>query len=201
MRRPIPLKRTNLKAAHFKLIGEITVLSGMIEDTLKRMPLAMLRIPLVPGLAMTAHLKASSLCDMIMAIIPYFIASDELSTEAEEMIALARRAFDTRNRILHGPFDFSPDNEGSRVGYFTARSALKYSETTFDIEELNESLRLHVTAWNAVADCFVGMYSLAAERERLGLPILRPDFAQKASHQTPGEPRPEGRPKSPGNRA
>ncbi len=57
MRRPIPLKRTGLKAADFRLIGEIVVLSGMIEDTLRRMPLAVFNIEPMPGLALTAHLK------------------------------------------------------------------------------------------------------------------------------------------------
>jgi len=43
MRLPLPMRKSGLKSAEYKLIGEIIVLSGMIEDTLKRIPLEMFR--------------------------------------------------------------------------------------------------------------------------------------------------------------
>jgi hypothetical protein len=152
----------------------------------------MLRTPYVPGLAMTAHLKASSLCDMVLAIVPYFVASEELCTQVEDAIGLARRAADVRNTIIHGPFDFFGEGHGSKVGRLTARSKLKFAETAFDLDALKAALALHIEAWQAVADCYVGMCALAEERDRLGLPPLRPDFAQKASHQTEPEPTVQG---------
>ncbi len=188
MRRPIPLKKTGLKAAEYKLIGEIVVLSGMIEDTLKRMPLAMLRVDIVPGIAFTAHLKASSICDMVSAILPYFLADHDLTTEVEEMVRLARSAGDIRNDIVHGPFWSPSDLEHKGTRKFTARSNLKFAMRAYDEASLRDALALHIKTWEAVADCYVGMCALAEERERLGLSPLRQDFAQRANCQTDDEP-------------
>lgn len=183
MRRPTPLKRTGLKAADFKLIGEIVVLSGMIEDTLKRMPLAMLRVAEVPGIAMTTHLKASSLCDIVLAITPYFVQWDDLTTEVEEAIKLVRKASDVRNDIVHGPFCFKPETPFKGTRKLTARSQLRLTERSYSEGQLAEALALHINAWQAVADCYVGMYALAEDREHRGQSPLRPDFA-KADRQT-----------------
>ncbi len=179
------MRMTKLKAADYKLIGEIVVLSGMIEDTLKRMPLAMFNIDYIPGISMTAHLKVSSLCDMVLTIMPYFAGSEILNQEVEAAILLARKSSDLRNNIVHGPFWFPTNVPFKGVRRFTARSKLNLVERAMSTDDLREILAIHIQTWKAVSECFVGMTAVSEGRDHLGLPPLRPDFAQKANHQTP----------------
>lgn len=180
MRRPIPLRRTGLTAKDFRLIGEIVVLSGMIEDTLKRMPLAMLRVRHVPGIAMIAHQTVNGLCDMVLAITPYFVASDELNSEVEAAISLVRTASKIRNDIVHGPFWFFNDKPFKGTRKLTARSkGLQMSERHYEGGTLEDALAKHIAAWLAIADCYAGMVALAEARQEMSKPVLREDFYEK----------------------
>ena len=159
----------------------------MIEDTLKRMPLALLSVPYIPGVAFTANLKSWSLCDLILTLTPYVIESEELNQEVEAAIRAVRAASERRNIIVHGPFDFFGEDKGVRVQAFKARSKLTLSENEFGDEALKTALSLHIDAWQRVADCYVGMSLVAEERVRLGVSPLRPDFVERAKCRSLGE--------------
>jgi len=161
----------------------------MIEDTMKRIPLAMMGVDYIPGIAFTAHLKASSLCDMILAITPYVVESEAINQEVESAVALVRKAGDARNDIAHGPFWLPRDTDFIGTVSFKARSKIKVAEKPFSTERFREILADHIAAWQAIAHCYVGAHALAEERARLGLSPLRPDFVLQASRQTPiGQP-------------
>ena len=100
--------------------------------------------------------------------------------EVEEAIRAVRVASDKRNLIVHGPFNFFGGSERVRVQAFKARSKLTLSESEFGEEALEAALRLHIDAWQRIADCFVGMSLVAEEPGRQGVSPLRPDFLEKA---------------------
>lgn len=176
MRRPIPLRRTGLTAKDFRLIGELVVLSGMIEDTLKRIPLAMLQVVDVPGIALVAHQSSGALCNTILAITPYFVASAALNAEVEDAIGHVRAAANLRNEIVHGPFSFDPENPFKGTRKITARSALKMAERNYDAGFLEEALQKHIVAWKAISSCYVGVVFVVDARRKNGAPVLREDF-------------------------
>lgn len=178
MRRPIPLRRTGLTAKDFRLIGEIVVLSGMIEDTLKRIPLAMLQVLEVPGMALVAHQPSGALCDTILAITPYFVASEKLNAEVGEAIAHVRGAANLRNEIVHGPFSFDPDSSFKGTRKVTARSVLKMAERSYEAKFLEDALQKHIMAWKAISSLYVGVVFIVDARLKDGAPVLRDDFEE-----------------------
>lgn len=187
MRLPLPMRKSGLKSAEYKLIGEIIVLSGMIEDTLKRIPLEMFRVDYIPGISLTAHLTHGALCDIISSSLDYFLDSEELCQEVEVALKLVRAAYAERNIIAHGPFWVPVHGREPGAVRFTARGKLKEADNPFDRARFETVLDMHIKAWDAITDCYVGMFFVSHEREEQGLPPLRPDVKQRANGFVPME--------------
>lgn len=192
MRLPLPMRKSGLKSAEYKLIGEIIVLSGMIEDTLKRIPLEMFRIDYIPGISLTAHLTHGALCDIISSSLDYFLESEELCQEVEAALKLVRAASAERNIIAHGPFWVPMVGRETGALRFTARGKLKAADNPFDRARFETVLDMHIKAWDAITDCYVGMHLVSHEREVQKLPPLRPDVKQRANGGVPVLPEDDG---------
>lgn len=188
MRLPLPMRKSGLKSADYKRIGEIIVLSGMIEDTLKRIPLEIFRVDYIPGIAITAHLSQPALCDIILSSLNYFIGTERLCSDVETSIKLVKAAYEERNIIAHGPFWVPAHDPEKGALRFKARGKLKLDKNPFDTARFEAVLQMHVEAWDAITDCYVGMHLVSGEREKRGLPPLRPDYRQRGNGGVAMEP-------------
>lgn len=129
MRRPKDLRNLGLTPYEYKLIGEIVILAGFIEQQMREIPLILLGIPRNSvAVALTAHLTVQSLSDMSLALLAGIEFDDSADRKSfQDAIKLAKDAYDRRNKIIHGPMGLYDDGTfGTRR--YTARQKLRIQD-------------------------------------------------------------------------
>ena len=123
MRVPHEMRLVGLTPHEYQLIGKIAVLSGMIEQQMKEMLVKLSGAPWPDGMAIFAHMNFRSLCDISLALIPSSVPDKNTKYSLQQSfraaIEAAGKAYDGRNKLLHGPFSpwtarLAPGNQRSR---------------------------------------------------------------------------------------
>jgi len=187
MRRLHEMRLIKLDRYEYQLIGEIVVLSGMLEQHLKEVIVRLVRAPWTDGLALVAHQNFGSLCDIALALLPATVPSQQLQRSFRSAIKDAKKFYDDRNKIVHGPF--SPwvtvvTGKTKSTLRFMARGKLTYQGYTFNRDSLKETLKGLTDVYEALFGC---MLLLEEERGESDLSFLRSRSrraAQKANPQT-----------------
>jgi len=166
MRIPHEMRLVGLTPLEYQIIGKIAVLSGMIEQQMKEMIVKLVKAPWPDGLAICAHMNFRSLCDVSLALIPSTVPANSgpiysLQESFRSSIKAADKAYDGRNKLLHGPFSPWTAIVGAKKSTFktTARGKIQHSGLTFDKESLNELLRELIEAHSAISGC-VGLLEI-----------------------------------------
>ena len=181
MKRPPELRCLKLDPYEYKLIGEIVVLSGILEAHLKDLPL-FLKAAKSP--AFMAHLNFLSVCDIDLALLPEFVPHPPLRKALEKTIKECRTVYAERNQLVHGPFFPHPDGtKGTfRVSY---RGKEKFSGWIFDRHSLHDLLSRLSEAFEDLQVCIVALQRSHGELRDLDEPPQPRTRSRKASPQTP----------------
>lgn len=160
MRIPHEMRLVGLTRQEYQIIGKIAVLSGMLEQQMKEMVVKLVRAPWPDGLAICAHMNFRSLCDTSLALIPSTVPANtgdkfSLQQSFRSSINAADKAYDGRNKLLHGPFSPWAAIVGSKKSTFktTARGKIQHSGLTFDKEALTELLGDLIDAHSSISGC------------------------------------------------
>ncbi len=190
MRRPHEMRMIGLDRYEYQLIGEIVVLSGILEQNVKELIVKMVRAPWPEGMVLVAHLNFRSLCDIALALIPSTVPDayngrSSLRKAFESVLKDALRIYDERSDIVHGPFDPFVTLVGVPKSTFkiTGRGKFKYKGATYDRETLSNTLETLIEIHTALFGCALW---LEIERGESTLPPSRTrsrKVAQKANPQ------------------
>jgi hypothetical protein len=177
------MRLIKLDRYEYQIIGEIAVISGMIEQQMKELIVKFVRAPWPGGLALAAHLNFSALCDTALALLPSTVPDTSaegysLRGSFETMIKGARSAYEDRNRIMHGPFSPWPALAGSpkTTLKLTARGKIAYQAFQFNREELKKILATFIDAYEGLFGCVALLEAARTNRLRgLVRPAPKPD--------------------------
>ena len=159
MRRPPELTCLKLDRYEYKLIGEIVVLSGLMEQHLKDLPQCLKATKFT---AFTAHLNFQSLCDLNLALLPDTVQHAPLRAGFEKAIKKCRKVYDDRSRLVHGPFFPYPSGIKGTIRV-TARRKIAFQGYQFDRDSLHELLSEFITAFEDLQICIVALQAVHGE--------------------------------------
>ena len=164
--RPHEMRILKLSAHDYKLIGEIAVLSGMLEMELKQTIVKMVDAPWPDGLALVIHQNFGSLCDIAETLIPSTIVSVHFRLHFKKAIEECRAAYDSRNTLLHGPFSPTLKTVTGTTGMFkiTARSKMNFKVKPVTTASLSKQLKDLIDAYDFLWWC---QLTLGEERDGL----------------------------------
>lgn len=195
MRRPHEMRLIKLSRYEYQIIGEIAVLSGMIEQEMKELIVKLVKAPWPDGIALVAHLNFSSLCDIALALLPSTVPDTKekgfsLARSFETAIKNVRNAYEDRNKVLHGPFSPWTAIVGAPKSTLkiNARSKISYQAFTFNRETLTETLSELIKCHSVLFGC-VGLLEIERGESEYPSPLPRTRKAdQQASPQRSRRP-------------
>jgi len=121
MRLPHEMRLIGFDKYEYQLIGEIAVLSGMIEQQMKELIVKLVGAPWLDGIAIVAHQNFGSLCDIASSLLPSTVPSPGLQQSLRTAIKNAKARYDERSQLVHGPFSLSPGNFKIDVAIYGSR--------------------------------------------------------------------------------
>ncbi len=195
MRVPHEMRLVGLTPHEYQLIGKIAVLSGMIEQQMKEMLVKLSGAPWPDGMAIFAHMNFRSLCDISLALIPSSVPDKNTKYSLQQSfraaIEAAGKAYDGRNKLLHGPFSPWTAKVGARKSTLktTARGKIQYSGVTFDKKALSELLRDLIEVHDLIFGSVALLEIELGQSNPFPRAFPRHGLGEKASRRTPPSPR------------
>ena len=171
MRLPHEMRLIGFDKYEYQLIGEIAVLSGMIEQQMKELIVKLVGAPWLDGIAIVAHQNFGSLCDIASSLLPSTVPSPGLQQSLRTAIKNAKARYDERSQLVHGPFSLSLQGISKSTLRFMARGQIKYQGFQFDRSSLKEILAGLIDVHGHLFGCAL---LLEEERGESNLEHLRP---------------------------
>jgi len=184
MRVPHEMRLVGLTPHEYQLIGKIAVLSGMIEQQMKEMLVKLSGAPWPDGMAIFAHA-------LIPSSVPDKNTKYSLQQSFRAAIEAAGKAYDGRNKLLHGPFSPWTAKVGARKSTLktTARGKIQYSGVTFDKKALSELLRDLIEVHDLIFGSVALLEIELGQSNPFPRAFPRHGLGEKASRRTPPSPR------------
>lgn len=182
-RRPVEMTRLRLDAYEYKVIGEIVVLSGIIEQTIKELPLLLLRVRTMPGIAFTAHQNFQAVCDMVRAMLPHAIADKAMRASLNSTLETFKGLYAERNKIIHGPFWPHEDSKGTFRITARGKKGIAFDKSVFDRNTLPILLQNMSAALDALWIDVAVLEMQADEEERANSRSLIHESARKINRR------------------
>ena len=182
--RPHEMRTLKLSAHDYKLIGEIAVLSGMLEMEMKQAIVKLVDAPWPEGLALVVHLNFGSLCDIAEALLPRTIKNETLKKIYKEAVVECRGVYEQRNSLIHGPFSPILKAVTGVTGMFkiTARAKMNFKTHAITTDKLERQLIKLIGAYDYLWYC-----QDTLERERAGqYPFPQSPQTRKSARKATG---------------
>jgi len=167
----------------------------MIEQQMKEMLVKLSGAPWPDGMAIFAHMNFRSLCDISLALIPSSVPDKNTKYSLQQSfraaIEAAGKAYDGRNKLLHGPFSPWTAKVGARKSTLktTARGKIQYSGVTFDKKALSELLRDLIEVHDLIFGSVALLEIELGQSNPFPRAFPRHGLGEKASRRTPPSPR------------
>lgn len=181
LRKPYEMRQVGLSRLDYQLIGEIAVISGMLEQAMKEFIVRLVQAPWPDGMALTAHLNFGSICDMANSLLDSCLPDTSYVEQWRKEILAAKAAYDDRSELIHGPFaPFLATQKGIKKAIFRtmARGKIKYRGSTASTEYIEGARERLFTAWERLSGVMIAIEAQRAEaspydahpRNRAGFP-------------------------------
>ncbi|MGC1177479.1 MAG: hypothetical protein WA884_00165 [Methyloceanibacter sp.] len=154
----------------YQLIGEIAVLSGMIEQQMKELIVKLVGAPWLDGIAIVAHQNFGSLCDIASSLLPSTVPSPGYSKVFALQLRTPRLDM-MREANWFTVHSLSLQGISKSTLRFMARGQIKYQGFQFDRSSLKEILAGLIDVHGHLFGCAL---LLEEERGESNLEHLRP---------------------------